>query len=74
MQALKDYLAITQIPMTELAARIGISKHQLSRYLSGTHEPRIATLVAMAKATSMTVDRLIEGTVWRTKRSRSRHG
>lgn len=48
--------AMTQL---ELAARIGVTRAAMSRYVSGEREPRLVTLVRIASELDVSVDELL---------------
>jgi transcriptional regulator with XRE-family HTH domain len=43
----------------ELAARIGVTRAAMSRYVSGEREPRLVTLVRIAEELDVSVDDLV---------------
>lgn len=43
----------------ELAARIGVTRAAMSRYVSGEREPRLVTLVRIAEELDVNVDDLV---------------
>lgn len=46
----------------ELAARIGVTRAAMSRYVSGEREPRFVTLVRIAEELDVHIDELISST------------
>lgn len=58
-QRLGMHLREKGISQLELAARVGVTRAAMSRYLSGDREPRFATLVRIAEELEVNVDELI---------------
>ena len=58
-QQLTALLAERGMTQLELAARIGVTRAAMSRYVSGEREPRLVTLVRIAEELEVTVDELI---------------
>lgn len=56
LAALLDERQMTQL---ELAARVGVTRAAMSRYVSGEREPRFATLVVIAEALDVHVEELV---------------
>lgn len=56
LEALLDERRITQL---ELAARVGVTRAAMSRYVSGDREPRFVTLVRIAEELDVRVEELI---------------
>jgi len=56
---LAHYLQEMGISQIELAARIGVTRAAMSRYLSGDREPRFATLLRIAEELEVGVDELL---------------
>lgn len=60
MKVLQDYLEIAGISQVELAKRAEISVEELNRFVQGKREPRIKNLRKIAKATGISLERLVE--------------
>lgn len=58
-QRLTALLAERKMTQLELAARIGVTRAAMSRYVSGEREPRLVTLVRIAEELDVNVDDLI---------------
>lgn len=58
-QRLTALLAARGMTQLELAARIGVTRAAMSRYVSGEREPRLVTLVRIAEELEVNVDELI---------------
>ena len=58
-QRLTALLAERNMTQLELAARIGVTRAAMSRYVSGEREPRLVTLVRIAEELDVNVDELI---------------
>ena len=58
-QRLTALLAERGMTQLELAARIGVTRAAMSRYVSGEREPRLVTLVRIAEELDVNVDDLI---------------
>jgi transcriptional regulator with XRE-family HTH domain len=56
LATLLEQRGVTQL---ELAARVGVTRAAMSRYVSGDREPRFVTLVRIAEALDVHVDDLI---------------
>ncbi|CAB4567554.1 unannotated protein [freshwater metagenome] len=56
---LASHLREKGISQLELAARIGVTRAAMSRYLSGDREPRFATLLRIAEELEVHVDELL---------------
>jgi len=56
---LAHYLREMGISQIEMAARIGVTRAAMSRYLSGDREPRFATLLRIAEELEVDVDELL---------------
>ncbi len=56
---LTAFLAERNMTQLELAARIGVTRAAMSRYVSGEREPRLVTLVRIAEELDVNVDELI---------------
>lgn len=56
---LAELLAQRNLTQLELAARIGVTRAAMSRYVSGEREPRLLTLVRIAEELDVHVDELI---------------
>lgn len=52
-------LAERNMTQLDLAARIGVTRAAMSRYVSGEREPRLVTLVRIAEELDVSVDDLI---------------
>ena len=52
-------LAERNMTQLELAARIGVTRAAMSRYVSGEREPRLVTLVRIAEELDVNVDDLV---------------
>ena len=57
-QRLAALLAERNMTQLELAARIGVTRAAMSRYVSGEREPRLVTLVRIAEELAVNVDDL----------------
>ena len=57
-QRLAALLAERNMTQLELAARIGVTRAAMSRYVSGEREPRLVTLVRIAEELDVNVDDL----------------
>jgi transcriptional regulator with XRE-family HTH domain len=60
MKALIEYLHISGITQAELARRVGITPVELNRFIQGKREPRVKNLRKIAKATGISIEKLIE--------------
>jgi transcriptional regulator with XRE-family HTH domain len=60
MQILKDYLTMTGLTQAELAKRANLHPAALNHFMQGHREPRIANLRKLAKATGISVEKLVE--------------
>jgi transcriptional regulator with XRE-family HTH domain len=60
MKVLQDYLVVAGISQAELARRAEISIEELNRFVQGKREPRIKNLRKLAKATGISLERLVE--------------
>ncbi len=60
MKVLQDYLMVAGVSQADLARRAGIDPSVLNHFLKGKREPRIANLRKLAKATGISVDKLVE--------------
>jgi transcriptional regulator with XRE-family HTH domain len=58
-QRLAAVLAERNMTQLELAARVGVTRTAMSRYVSGDREPRFVTLVRIAEELGVHVDELI---------------
>ena len=58
-QRLTALLAERSMTQLELAARIGVTRAAMSRYVNGEREPRLVTLVRIAEELDVNVDELI---------------
>ena len=58
-QRLTALLAERNMTQLDLAARIGVTRAAMSRYVSGEREPRLVTLVRIAEELDVNVDDLI---------------
>ena len=58
-QRLAALLAERNMTQLELAARIGVTRAAMSRYVSGEREPRLVTLVRIAEELDVNVDDLV---------------
>lgn len=58
-QRLTALLAERNMTQLELAARIGVTRAAMSRYVSGEREPRLVTLVRIAEELDVNVDDLL---------------
>ena len=58
-QRLTALLAERNMTQLELAARVGVTRAAMSRYVSGEREPRLVTLVRIAEELDVNVDELI---------------
>lgn len=58
-QRLTALLAERKMTQLELAARIGVTRAAMSRYVSGEREPRLVTLVRIAEELDVNVDDLV---------------
>ena len=58
-QRLAALLAERNMTQLELAARIGVTRAAMSRYVSGEREPRLVTLVRIAEELYVNVDDLV---------------
>lgn len=58
-QRLTALLAERKMTQLELAARIGVTRAAMSRYVSGEREPRLVTLVRIAEELDVNVDDLL---------------
>lgn len=58
-QRLTALLAERNMTQLELAARIGVTRAAMSRYVSGEREPRLVTLVRIAEELDVNVDDLV---------------
>jgi hypothetical protein len=56
---LAELLIQRNLTQLELAARIGVTRAAMSRYVSGEREPRLVTLVRIAEELDVHVDELI---------------
>lgn len=59
MNAIKKYREAAGLKQAEMAEAIGISTMTLSRYESGTREPRATELLKMSELFGCTVDELL---------------
>ena len=60
LATLLDERGVTQL---ELAARVGVTRAAMSRYVSGDREPRFVTLVRIAEELGVHVEELIPASV-----------
>lgn len=60
LAVLLDERGLTQL---ELAARVGVTRAAMSRYVSGDREPRFVTLVRIAEELSVHVEELLPSNV-----------
>jgi len=58
-QRLTALLAERSMTQLELAARIGVTRAAMSRYVNGEREPRLVTLARIAEELDVNVDELI---------------
>lgn len=58
-QRLTALLAERNMTQLELAARIGVTRAAMSRYVSGEREPRLVTLVRIAEELDVNIDDLV---------------
>jgi transcriptional regulator with XRE-family HTH domain len=58
-QRLASLLAQRGVTQLELAARVGVTRAAMSRYVSGDREPRFVTLVRIAEELDVHVDELL---------------
>jgi len=56
LEALLEERGMTQL---ELAARVGVTRAAMSRYVSGDREPRFVTLVRIAEELDVRVEELV---------------
>lgn len=56
LEALLQVRGMTQL---ELAARVGVTRAAMSRYVSGDREPRFVTLVRIAEELDVSVEELV---------------
>ena len=74
MNAIKKYREAAGLKQAEMAEAIGISTMTLSRYESGTREPRATELLKMSELFGCTVDELLsENPLPSRKVARQRH-
>jgi transcriptional regulator with XRE-family HTH domain len=55
-----DYLRVAGISQAELARRAGISIEEMSRYMNGHREPRLATIRKISEASGIALHKLID--------------
>lgn len=58
-QRLTALLTERKMTQLELAARIGVTRAAMSRYVSGEREPRLVTLVRIAEELDVNIDDLV---------------
>jgi transcriptional regulator with XRE-family HTH domain len=61
MQELKDYLTLTGMTQDALAKKAKMPPSQLNHFITGRREPRIKNLKRLAKATGISIEKLVEG-------------
>jgi transcriptional regulator with XRE-family HTH domain len=59
VQKLKTYLADSKITQTDFAQSIGVSQPTVSDWLSGEIRPSIDNLIAISRATGISIDELV---------------
>lgn len=60
-ERLKQMVKCSDLKRAEIASRIGIAQETLSKYCSGTREPDLATVVALAEILNCDCDYLLTG-------------
>lgn len=58
-ERLATLMATKEISQIDLAARIGVTRAAMSRYLSGEREPRFATLLRIAEELEVHISELL---------------
>lgn len=59
MKTLQEYLDLTGVTQTELAAILGVSPSTISNYAAGKRVPRLAMAVRLSRLTGVPVECLL---------------
>lgn len=58
MQALREYMKLSELSQTELAKRLGVHQGQLNHWLHRRRAPTVANLKLIAEKTGISLDKL----------------